>query len=174
MATKKGTCSNCKRPDVSIQAFGLCPGCYCAAHGLEGEKREDALAKARVRLRSKEGKPGTVEDLKTKKEIEALAAELSDQEVPDPVDAESEPVVANEEFPVISLVLEFANDDIPLYDWILARSKKERRTPKQQVMSLLDNHFLAYNAGPFMAYQPSGPKVCVKLGEKNEEHCPAD
>lgn len=55
MANKKGTCTNCERPDLNIaNAKGHCHTCYAAGKDLEGEDLLAALLEVKERVNDPE------------------------------------------------------------------------------------------------------------------------
>jgi len=147
MANKKGTCKNCGRENVAIVGKGLCPGCYNAQSGMTDERKiQDALAKARIRLRDKALKaqssktsgaqdqganspPEQIDDTAVAK-ADPPAFTLTEQQI------DSTPTSGDDERKVITL--EFAGEDLELYNSIVETARIHRRDLSQQVLYIIE------------------------------------
>ena len=141
-------CTNCERNQKYYLVNGLCSGCRAAAGKSIGAVREAALAAAKIRFNAptydgkrrgkrikhdgpvsvsplprREGQGEGASDLRKEKEERILTEIFGDRETPGEIIPGKN-----------CIALEFAPDDAPLYDAILAEAKRHRRDPDQQVL----------------------------------------
>ena len=138
----KGTCKNCGR-EMTIVGGGCCFTCYHRGKGLEGEKKDAALAAVKEAIergeigkgKRRSGKPVAALTPKEKKEKMKLRKIFGDggmmpHRVPVKDLLEDTP----------SILLVFAGDrDRKIYDALIEKAERLRRTPEQQILWMLQN-----------------------------------
>ena len=141
---KRGTCTNCGRPDIGLVSGGHCSACYTARQGLRGAEKAQALAAARRRIGikairaaerkrgnsapGKEAKPGTFVDI--------LKEFGTSEEHPTPPQVPETPPVADLDNKILSIHL----DSSDLTDAFLAALKEfaQARRFEANAISLLE------------------------------------
>jgi len=140
--SKIGTCRNCDRA-LSIVADGCCYLCYRAGKGLEGEEKAAALATVKAKIGS-----GTMRKGGGRRGPKTAAGKAAPggkaPKPPRPVPDRPTPgfILAEARVPegTLSISLDFIEAcDRKLYDALLEQARRLRRTPKQQILWILQN-----------------------------------
>lgn len=134
---KIGTCRNCGREGMSIAQEGLCGGCFGRCKGLTGEDREKALAKAKKDFTV--GAMKKITSIVVDKPKSAQSEHIAGEDI-----EHGTLVYASKGSPTESsgalITVVFDAEDVQLYDKLAAVSKKNRRSPDQQILWMIEEY----------------------------------
>lgn len=152
---KKGTCTNCGRENISLVSKGLCWRCYDAQRGLEGGKREVALANIRTKPVGKyKERPAAKDTAETAHDVkqnppewpaikESPAFEKAEDVESDPQGLKLYPAAKDPsegQPPLPEILLQFAGQDAELYEKFLSCAVRDRRDPVQQILHIIEKY----------------------------------
>lgn len=157
---KRGTCGNCGRPDVLLvpgMKNNICWSCQKYAAGTAGDERVKKLAEAAEKYGSKAGGEALKHRIKKSEGEISMAKESNPR--PEEVDAVNDPPVLRSMPEAKELATSgsfrnafadfigrqegcvdvyFGPDDKQLFEYLNEVCKRERRTPDQQILHMLD------------------------------------
>jgi len=141
---KRGTCSNCERPDMALfYPGGICGSCQTARYEAEPGKEKEALAAAREKYRGKpklaRGRQTEIQEKKQKPGPKPRAVVTKTVAIPQSVPgisaaAKSDMALVQLLKEGVSIIIRFETDeDRKLLKTIELIAKRQRRTPDQQI-----------------------------------------
>lgn len=136
-----------------LPAVGHCYLCYNASRYLTGADREAALQAVKERIAA-----GKIRGKRPSPQPSLGARQVAEKIIEKELAVDRSPVTERKQPKVgrgvpigestrrspsaISLVISFVGDDLKLYEGLLARARRERRDPDQQLLFLLSHQLL--------------------------------